>query len=174
MGYKIKEITNITGLSRSTLLYYERIGLIKPEKNIHNEYRFFSDEDLARLKKICIYRDMGVSLKEINSILEDRTTDTRTILENQLTAINDEITKLKKQQATILKLLKADNISLQNGKLTKETWVKILRKTGLNDNDMHIWHQQFEKNAPEAHTDFLRKLGITEEEVIKIKEWSAS
>jgi DNA-binding transcriptional MerR regulator/REP element-mobilizing transposase RayT len=174
MRYKIKDISKIVGLSRSTLLYYERIGLINPEKDYQNDYRLFSREDVNLLKKICTYRDMGVSLNEIKNILNEEATDVKNVLEKQLININEQIKKLRNQQNKILEILKIKEKNLESRYLNKETWVKILRKSGFDDEGMENWHKEFEKNAPEAHQDFLESLGLSEDEIKKIRMCSTS
>ena len=44
MGYTIKEASNITGLSTSTLRYYDREGLLPFIKRLDSGYRSFSEE----------------------------------------------------------------------------------------------------------------------------------
>jgi len=56
--------------------------------------------------------------------------------------------------------------------LTKKRWVALLRASGLNDDDMHQWHVEFERMEPEAHRDFLESLGIPKAEVRSIRAWS--
>ena len=172
MMYKIKDVSKIVGLSRSTLLYYERIGLINPEKNYQNDYRFFSEEDVNLLKKICTYRDMGVSLAEIKAILDKEDSDIKSVLENQLININNQVEKLRYQQNKILEILKIKNINIGVHGLNKERWINILRNSGLDEEGMENWHKEFEKNAPEAHQDFLESLGISSDEIREIRKWS--
>jgi MerR family transcriptional regulator, thiopeptide resistance regulator len=172
MKYKIKEISKIIGLSRSTLLYYEKIGLISPQKFHQNDYRFFIDEDVIVLKKICLYRDMGVSLGEIKSILYESRIDVGDVLEKQLININNQVKKLRKQQDKILEILKIKDERIGNHSLDKATWVKILKKSGIDDDGMTNWHKEFENHAPKAHQEFLENLGLPEEEIKNIREWS--
>jgi hypothetical protein len=47
-----------------------------------------------------------------------------------------------------------------------------MRAAGLNDDDMHNWHCQFEKMEPEGHEEFLQSLGIDKSEISRIREWS--
>ncbi len=56
--------------------------------------------------------------------------------------------------------------------ICKERWVSIMRAAGLNDEDMHNWHIQFETMEPEAHLEFLESLGIKSDEIKKIRDWS--
>jgi MerR family transcriptional regulator, thiopeptide resistance regulator len=133
---------------------------------------FFSRDDVNLLKKICTYRDMGVSLNEIKNILNEEATDVKNILEKQLININEQIKKLRNQQNKILEILKIKDKNLESRYLNKETWVNILRMSGLDDEGMENWHKEFEKNAPEAHQDFLESLRLSEDEIKKIRKWS--
>ena len=56
--------------------------------------------------------------------------------------------------------------------MNKNQWVNILKASGMDEKAMRKWHVQFEKNLPEAHTDFLESLGINPEEIKAIKQWS--
>ena len=58
------------GLSRSTLLYYDSIGLLRPTGRSAKGYRLYSEDDAARLEKICLYRQTGLSLDEV--LVENR------------------------------------------------------------------------------------------------------
>ncbi len=172
MKYKVNEISKLTGLSRSTLLYYEKLGLVVPEKEWQNDYRLYSDKDLERLRKVCLYREMGLALNEIKNILNEEQTDVKAILEKQLVNINNKIQMLRIQQKRILEIIKGSVGDKNTRFINKETWVSILRNTGLDDKGMDNWHRAFEKNAPEAHQDFLESLGLTEKEVLRIRKLS--
>lgn len=41
--------------------------------------------------------------------------------------------------------------------------------TALDDEDMRRWHVEFERQAPEAHQEFLESLGIEAEEAAAIR-----
>jgi len=56
--------------------------------------------------------------------------------------------------------------------MTKEKWVGIMRVAGFTDEDMHRWHIEFERSAPEDHQEFLASLHIPTDEIAKIREWS--
>lgn len=58
------EIQEKTGLTRKAIEYYENKDLVKPQKTI-NGFRNYSQEDLASLKKISVYRKLGLSVYEI-------------------------------------------------------------------------------------------------------------
>ena len=93
------------GLSRSTLLYYDRIGLLRPSGRTRAEYRQYSEKDVGRLEQICQYREAGVPLAEIRKILQGPGTELARVLEERLVRINDEVRRLRDQQRVILGLL---------------------------------------------------------------------
>ena len=93
------------GLSRSTLLYYDRIGLLSPSERSEAGYRLYSDKDVARLEKILLFRDVGLPLESIGSLLGSAPGSVGEALEKRLLRINREISALRNQQELILQLL---------------------------------------------------------------------
>lgn len=67
---KIKEISQITGLTKKTIRYYEAEGLLNPEKQWVNgrEYRDYSQKDVQQLEKIAALRRARFSVEEIRHI----------------------------------------------------------------------------------------------------------
>lgn len=158
------------GLSRSTLLYYERIGLLTPSARSAAGYRLYTDADRSRLEKILMYRDLGLPLEAIGQLLESAPGSAAELLERRLERINQEISALRRQQELILPLLQQRDAARRARVMDKAGWVALLRATGLSDDDMDRWHQEFERLAPEAHQDFLESLGIAAEEIATIRK----
>jgi len=65
----ISKIAGVCGLSRSTLLYYDRIGLLHPPGRTASNYRYYTDADRTRLERIRHFREAGLTLKEIRAVL---------------------------------------------------------------------------------------------------------
>jgi MerR family transcriptional regulator, thiopeptide resistance regulator len=172
--YTVGVLARSVGLARSTLLYYDRIGLLSATRRSAGRYRLYGDEARARLEAICTYRRVGLGLREIRGLLNARDGQTAAILTARLARLNEDIARLREQQRVIVKLLK--NRTLLNGTraLDKRRWVQILSAAGLHESDMGRWHVEFEALAPEAHQDFLESLGISRAEVTSIRERSRS
>jgi len=169
----ISALARESGLSRSTLLYYDRLGLLKPNRRSRSGYRMYSSLEAERLEQICLDRQMGIPLKEIGQLLDSSGgSDAAEILRRRLRVLNREIAAFREQQRYILELLKQKQLQQGVDMISKERWVDIMRAAGLNDQDMQNWHRQFEKMEPEAHQEFLESLGIKAEEIAKIREWS--
>ncbi len=169
MTYSIGKLAREFGLSRSTLLYYDSIGLLKPSGRTESRYRQYSEADKNRLEQICTYREMGVPLEEIKELLDMPEGRAASILENHLVQLSNKIRFLRKQQQAILNILQNKKLPPQAGLMDRKTWVAILRSSGLDADDMKRWHIEFEKSSPHAHHDFLAALGISEEEIQNIR-----
>jgi MerR family transcriptional regulator, thiopeptide resistance regulator len=168
----VSKLAKCCGLSRSTLLYYESIGLMKPASRSEGNYRCYSEKDLLRLRQICMYRDSGLKLDDIHSILDRSDNDASSVLKRRLSEINVEIEKLRGHQRAILKLLQSSQKLGRLRVVTKEKWVSIMKASGFTEEDMHRWHAQFEKMAPTEHREFLEFLHIPKEEIESIRDWS--
>lgn len=171
--YTIGQVGELAQLSRSTLLYYDRIGLLSPSDKSPAGYRLYSEADLARLERIRTYRAAGLSLERIGVLLEADDADHLTqALEARLIALNQEIQQLREQQRLVLDLLGQAPYFIQGRVLDKSSWTALLREAGLDDAAMHRWHQAFEQSLPEAHQDFLESLGLDASEIVHIRQLS--
>src|SRR5512142_1065333 len=94
------------GLSRSTLLYYESIGLLRRPPRTGGNYREYGERDLVRLQQIGVYRKVGLSLAAIRTVLDRPPNDAAAVLERRLTEIDGDIEMLRGHQRAILRLLK--------------------------------------------------------------------
>jgi len=168
----ISQVGRKFGLSRTTLLYYDRLRLVRPTYRTAAGYRMYSDEDVARLRLVCRYRDAGLALSEIGRLLEedgDPRALVRTALHRRLTDLNHEIAALRRQQQVVLRLLPKGGGDGRARAMTKEKWVALLRSVGMSDGEMAQWHAAFERQSPLAHQDFLESLGIPEAEIRRIR-----
>ena len=170
--YTIGQVAKKYSISRSTLIYYDSVGVLRPSGRSESNYRLYSDEDLKRMDKIALYRNAGLSLEAIASLLSKAGDELYNTLECRLLAINEEIQALRNQQKVILSILEND-LSIKDSRvMTKDAWVALLQASGLDEAGMQKWHVEFEKMSPEAHQDFLESLGIDKEEIDQIRQWS--
>jgi DNA-binding transcriptional MerR regulator len=161
------------GLSRSTLLYYDRIGLLKASGRTPSNYRMYTPSDVRRLEKICLFRQAGMDLKTIAATLRTSNSSLAQTLERQIDLLNQRIQALHRQQHLIVRLLKeikGEELPLKV--MDKQSWVRLLRSAGMDETAMADWHQAFERLSPEAHQHFLESLGLPADEVRGIRSWS--
>jgi DNA-binding transcriptional MerR regulator len=170
--YTIGQVARRFGLSRSTLLYYDAIGLLSPSARSGSNYRLYTEGDLRRMEQIAFYRDTGLPLEAIGEILDQGTSATVSALETRLAQIHHEMEALRQQQRIIGLLLQDRQVRHHERGLDKAQWIAILRASGLNEEDMARWHREFERMAPAAHQAFLESLGIPADEIGRIREFS--
>lgn len=168
--WTVSQLGRCFGLSRSALLYYDRIGLLKPSGRTRAGYRCYTEADRLRLERICGFRRAGLSLAEIRTLLASAQ-PAAAILERRFHEIGAAIRGLRAQQEILSRMLTGIAAAVPPV-MNRELWVAMLRAAGMDDRAMAYWHAEFERRAPEAHRDFLRSLGIAEGEVTEIRRWS--
>lgn len=191
------------GLSRTALLYYARLGLLKPSRRSAAGYRLYSPADEQRLERICFYRKMGVPLKDIALLVAgtEGEASAQDLLRRRLGRLDAEIASLRAQQAQVLQLLtqmkmsrsasaRGSNTGIPRAQntgrrtvvpdnkeiemISKERWVEIMTAAGFDETARRKWHEQFERMEPEAHDEFLLSLGIPPQAVQRIRRASRS
>jgi transcriptional regulatory protein len=71
--YSIGQVSKIANLSTKALRYYDKIGLIQPDRVEDNQYRFYSMPTLLSVPVIKYYKQMGFTLEEMRSLIEGST-----------------------------------------------------------------------------------------------------
>ena len=169
--YTVSGLARACGLSRTTILYYESLGLLKAYGRSAGNYRQYSDRELDRLREIRAYRHVGLSLADIRTVLGRPSNDAASVLQKRLVQIDAEIGRLRGHQRVILRLL--GNTSFRRAEMiTKDKWVGIMEGAGLSHEQMERWHVEFERAAPDEHQEFLEFLQIPADEIGRIREWS--
>ena len=172
--FTVTKLAQQCGVSRTALLYYESIGLMPPAQRSGGNYRCYSEADAERLRAIRAYRTAGLTLDDIRIILKTRSgrgCDASQVLKRRLIELDAEIDVLRAHQQAIVKLL--GHKALGKAKMiTKEKWVSIMTSCGFSKEQMHRWHAEFERSAPQEHQEFLEFLHIPAEEIKTIREQS--
>lgn len=107
------EIQKETGLTRKAIEYYEDKGLIHPQKS-ENGYRDYSTKDLEILKKLSIFRKLGMSISDIDQcISSDGDTLSSVLRKKQYQLEIDE-----KRKAILEMIVKGESNELINEKVS--------------------------------------------------------
>lgn len=160
------------GLSRTTLLYYDRIGLLSPSARSAKGYRRYNAADQQRLAQICAYRRFGLKLSDIAALLQDGAGAGYTILADHFQTLGRHINQLREQQRQLLNLMGVVPEAVDDSVMNKERWSDLMRAAGFDDQGMYDWHCRFEQNDPERHAAFLRFLCLSDDEIERIRRWS--
>ena len=67
---RISELERRTGITRDTLRYYEKQGLIREVGRSGNNYRDYPEQAVARVSMVRQLKGLGFSLNEIRELLD--------------------------------------------------------------------------------------------------------
>lgn len=173
-NYLISRLAELFGLSRSTLLYYDAIGLLVPRMRSPAGYRLYSEKDRQRLEQIVLFRSLGVPLNEIGTHLDAPEDSTLSLLLKRMLSLNRDIEQLRDQQRAILDMIEADG-SLASIRPRMHLFEGFARSLGIRRGAYHEVHRAFERASPELHRRFLRYLGFSPGEIRRlVQEVTAS
>ena len=106
---KIGDVSELTGLSRHTLRYYEKIGLIDPVKREGDGHRYYSENDMAWIEFLNRLRVTGMPIRQMKLFADlrrkgDSTAgERREMLENFKDDLHERLTDLNKHLKAIEK-----------------------------------------------------------------------
>lgn len=102
---RIGELCAKTGLSKETVRYYERQGLLEniPQPNRSNNYKVYSAVDLQRLKMIKHAKMLGFTLAEISDVLAVWVDDKFTA-EQKRASLQRKLQQLEEKEAALIEL----------------------------------------------------------------------
>ncbi len=97
--YTVGELCGQFQITRKTLFYYDRAGLLRPTERVGAQnFKIYDSEAVQRLKTILHYREAGLTVQEIRSLLSEECRDPAAIL-------NQALERLKrKQKQTVLQI----------------------------------------------------------------------
>ncbi|ASD59131.1 TPA: MerR family transcriptional regulator [Enterobacter asburiae] len=102
---RIGELCAKTGLSKETVRYYERQGLLEniPQPNRSNNYKVYSAVDLQRLNMIKHAKMLGFTLAEIAEVLAVWVDDNFTAEQKQA-SLRRKLQQLEEKEAALIEL----------------------------------------------------------------------
>ena len=141
----VAQVSKRAGVSVRTLHHYDQIGLLKPTEVTNAGYRLYDDAALDKLYVILVYRELGLSLNEIGSILDAPDYDRNRVLEHQIKLMQDRVEKLQ------------NRISFARGMLT--LGVKYMDFEGFDPKKIDEYSQQAKilYGKTDAYKEFEQK-----------------
>jgi len=124
------------------------------------------------LERIRHFREAGMTLKEIQAVLRSGGKPGTKLLEQRIRETAENIIGLKNQQRLLAGMLRQVASGKRPASVDKKLWVEMLRAAGMDQKAMSRWHTEFERRAPDGHNEFLLSLGISGDEVARIRSLS--
>ena len=92
MNLKIGELARASGLSVRTLRHYDAVGLLSPARRTESDHRLYARSDLARLLQIQSLKALGLSLGDIQGILDDPQQPPEAIMQRHIRFVEQQLT----------------------------------------------------------------------------------
>lgn len=109
--YQIGEIARLAGVSIDTVRYYEKRKLIRSVSRTYGGFRLFDSHTIEQIVFIKQAQDFGFSLDEIKDLLAtggaEECKRVKDLLQQKLSAIDEQISKMKVFRKTLSKHLAA-------------------------------------------------------------------
>ena len=129
--YTIGQLAKQSGLSRSTLLYYDSIGLFSPSGRSRSNYRTYTEAGPGPPgADLHVPQDRPVPERHHRIMKTRGKRGVLPLLEKRLDELNKEIRALRSQQHFIVKLFKSDRALSRIRVMDKESWIRLLQSRG--------------------------------------------
>ena len=108
MTLKIGELAALAKVSRDTLRFYEKHGLITPSARNASGYRLYSDADVHRISFIISAKEVGFTLNEIHQLLKLEVTkdekscqDVKQFVDDKIAVVNQRLAEIKRIKTSL-------------------------------------------------------------------------
>lgn len=69
MKYTVRTISEILGISVTTIRKYESLGIIQPNRNLENNYRMYDAVDVNIIRRVRYYTGLGLTIKDAAALV---------------------------------------------------------------------------------------------------------
>lgn len=184
--YRIGEVSRVTGISKDTLHFYNKIGLLVPDHiDPDNQYRYYSLRNLWQLDIITTCRKLNIPLETVRQILSlrDNGEITRLLMEYRQEAIR--LSRYYQQVAEDISWYGEEKERIERQKDRTEIQKKWLEEevviAGSFSKDARSYHASLQDAAKEElrHAPSIRRKygymldmgGVKQGKVIKCREY---
>ena len=98
-------VAELIGISVRTLHHWDEIGLVRPSSRTAAGYRSYQAEDIGRLHRVLVYRELGFALTAIKDLLDDPDVDEEQHLREQRRLLGEQIAALQRAADAVDQLL---------------------------------------------------------------------
>jgi DNA-binding transcriptional MerR regulator len=106
-GLTVGATASHVGVTVRTLHHWDAIGLVRPSGRTVSGYRLYSAADVARIQRVLIYRELGLSLDNIGELLDAPTFDVTVPLKQQRAQLVDRISRLRGMVDAVDRMIEA-------------------------------------------------------------------
>ncbi len=161
-GRTVGEVAAAVGVTVRTLHHWDAVGLARPSARTSAGYRLYTGPDVARLRRVVAYRELGVSLEHIPGLLDAPADDAVATLRRERTLLGERIAALQRTAAALDRLVDARERGLLLspaeqvaifGESWQPSWAREARERW---GETAQWAQYAERSADRTPDDWRR------------------
>ncbi|WP_017414232.1 MULTISPECIES: MerR family transcriptional regulator [Clostridium] len=168
MEYTVQKLSNLAGVSTRTLRYYDEIGILKPARINSSGYRIYGEAEVDMLQQILFYKELGVDLDTIKTMVTSPSFDGATALKNHRQKLLEKREQLDKLIANVDK-----TIALREGKfkMTNKEKFEGFKQKLIDDNEKKYGKEIRKKYGEDTvNKSNAKMMNLTEEQYEKMIE----
>ena len=167
MEYTVKALAELAGVTPRTLRWYDRMGLLKPLRTTEAGYRLYGPPQLDRLQDILFYRELGLDLASIRTILDDPAFDRQAALQSHLAELKARRVRL---DALILTVQRTIDDAKGGTKMTDHEKFEAFKRNAVAANEA-AYGAEIRQKCGDAEVDRANAcvLALTQEEYAQWK-----
>ena len=165
---QIGEVAQLLGITPKTIRHYSKLGLLKEPERTGAGYRLYSTNDLLRLQRIRRLQTLGLSLKQIKTVLGEPQYERtlREVLQSLDNELEAQIQKLEQRRERIKKLLDDETLDTLEQSLAISPTVEFVKEHLGDISEVFpvLWEQEaklyanFDNfNWPEEYQQFMQQ-----------------
>lgn len=120
---KVNEVEKLLNITRANIRYYEKEGLLRPERH-DNSYREYSEDDVARLRTIILLRKLDIQISDIRNLF-DGEKELQDVLQDNIVELTEKI-EMFDGALNVCKKLKAAGVDINS--LDSEYYLDLVSK----------------------------------------------
>lgn len=118
----VGEVASLVGISVRTLHHWDSVGLVHPHGRTNSGYRTYSRSDVERIHRVLVYKELGFSLTEIASLLDDPAVSELAQLRQQRRLLAERIERLQRMADALDGVLSSLSAGRQNATALTECY----------------------------------------------------
>ncbi len=126
--HAVGAVAAMAGVSVRTLHHYDEIGLVQPSGRSAAGYRLYAESDIARLRDVLSYRELGFTLDQVAKILDDPEADAGSHLREQHRLVRQHIERLRGVLDHLEKMMEAQQMGIE---LTPQEQLEVFGENWL-------------------------------------------
>lgn len=140
-GLTVGQTARTVGVSVRTLHHWDEIGLVSPTARTWAGYRLYGADDIARLQRVLVYRELGMKLADIGRLIDNDAVDETDHLVAQRELLCARIDRLQEMVSAVDRMMEANEM---NEKLTPQEQAEAFGSQ---------WDDRFAEEAEERWGD---------------------